>query len=60
MEAKVAEESFRSSLDDVVTILERVAPLCKSHEELLDMLRLARENMGQLRLLMQTVMQRGR
>jgi hypothetical protein len=46
------EDSFRSSLQDVVTISEKLAPHCASVEEMTGMIKLALDNDGQLRLLM--------
>lgn len=50
-----ALESFRESLEDVVAIVEGLAPFCVSTRELLEMVKLAVENDGQLRLLRQAV-----
>ena len=51
------EASFRSSLEDVVTITEKLSPYCRTVEDLLGMVRLALENDGQLHLLMGLVAQ---
>lgn len=58
MTADDIEASFRSSLKDVVEIAEKLAPHCKSVDELVDMLKLAIENDGQLRFLMGRVIPR--
>lgn len=49
------EEAFRSSLEDVVVLVGKLAPLCKSFKELVGMCELALTNDAQLRLLMNTV-----
>lgn len=51
------EQSFRSSLEDVVVVLEKLSPFATSPEELAGMVRLALENEGQLRLLFQITTQ---
>lgn len=48
------EALFRSSLEDVITFLERVGPSCNSLDEILDVARLATINDGQLRMLMKS------
>ncbi len=50
------EDSFRSSLEDVLTITEKLAFLCQNMDELNGMLKLALDNDAQLRLLMQQVL----
>lgn len=50
------EELFRSSLADLLVIIEKVGPHCKSVAELAGMLTLAAENDGQLSLLMTLVL----
>ena len=56
-----AEEKFRSSLEDVATVVERLALTCSSFEDMVGMIRLAvgdegnPPNQGQLRLLMRLV-----
>jgi hypothetical protein len=55
------EEEFRQHLDDVVLIIERLAPLCQSWDEMIGMVRHATGGDGapgndaQLRLLMKMV-----
>lgn len=49
------EEQFRSALQDVVAIGEKLSPYCKSVEELTGMVELALLNDAQLRLLMELV-----
>lgn len=50
-----AEESFRESLKDVVTIAEKLTPYCQTIDDLVSMANLALENDGQLRLIMSIV-----
>lgn len=49
------EAAFRSSLGDVAAIAEKLAPHCRTVEEMVGMIQLAIDNDGQLRLLMDTV-----
>ncbi len=47
------EAKFKDNLLDMMTILEKIGPLCKSVDELSEMIKLAiDENSGQLKLLM--------
>lgn len=46
------EQSFRSSLDDTISVLEGLAPLCEDIPEMVKMLELAINNDAQLRLIM--------
>lgn len=46
------EASFRESLKDLAAIGERLAPLCGSANELIELAQLGARNDGQLRLLM--------
>lgn len=46
------EETFRSVLEDLAAVAERLEPTCKTTEELIGVAKLALENDGQLRLLM--------
>lgn len=48
-----AEEVFRSSLEDVIAISEKLSPICESVDDLIGIAKLALDNAGQLRLLMQ-------
>lgn len=60
MERKATQEemeSFRSSLEDLLTIADKMIPYCKTTEEIIGMARLATENDGQLRLLMSLIAQ---
>ena len=50
-----AEESFRASLEDVVSIAERLGPYCGSVEELAEMCKLALNNAAQAKLLLEKV-----
>lgn len=47
--------SFRSSLEDLVVISEKLSPLCKTVEEMIGMTELAIKNDAQLRLLFNMV-----
>lgn len=49
------EDKFRSSLQDVVTIARKLALYCTTVEDFINMVHLAVENDGQLRLLMSEV-----
>ena len=51
------EEGFRSALEDVVAIIQRLAPICKSINDMLGMVELALKNDSQCRLLFKEVMQ---
>jgi len=44
-------EEFRSSLQDVVAVLERLAPHCPRTEQLMEVCRIALESDSQLELL---------
>lgn len=55
---QTAEESFRSSLEDVIAISEKLYPYCNSVQDLVGIAKLALENDGQLRLLMSSVLQK--
>lgn len=54
------EESFRTSLTDVVTIAEKLAGHCGSVEDLITVCRTAIESDAHLRLLMSLVRQQGK
>lgn len=45
------EDNYRSSLQDVIVVAQKLSPYCKTVDELLSMVQLALENDGQLRLL---------
>ncbi len=51
------EESFRSSLRDLVVIADKLAPHCKTVDELVAMVNHGIENEGQTRLLMSLMIQ---
>ena len=51
-----AEDKFRSSLQDVSVLLQRLGPLCQTLDDLHEMVQLALEKDHQLRLLMQVVL----
>lgn len=50
------EASFRSSLEDVIVVVKKLSPLCKTPEELIGLCELAVSNDAQLTLLFQQVM----
>lgn len=50
-----AEDSFRDSLLDVITIADKLRQHCKSVEDLIGICELATKNEGQLALLMNIV-----
>ncbi len=51
-EAKQTEvDEFRDSLLEVAACLDKLAPFCKTIVEMIDMIKLATESDGQLRLL---------
>lgn len=54
-DAKMPQESFRSSLEDLVAIAGALAPLCDSVADLVGMIELALTNDGQLNVLMTLV-----
>ena len=45
------EEEFAESFKEVLTVLEKLSPFCKSPEDMIDMLKLALKSDGQLKLL---------
>lgn len=55
MSPQEIEDKFRNSLEDVLIVAERLAPTCRTVEELMGMLRLGLENDAMLRLLMNRV-----
>lgn len=46
------ESSFRSALTDTAAVAEKLAPHCKTIEELVDVVKLALTSDGQLRLVL--------
>lgn len=52
-----AEDAFRGSLEDVIAIAEGLSKHCKNLTELVGMSKLALENDGQLRLIMDIITQ---
>lgn len=54
------EDSFRSSLQDVSLVIERLAPYCKSITELVEMVHAADASSGVLRMIMKAVMEQKR
>lgn len=51
-EKVTVEESFRSSLEDVKIIVERVGKFCNSLEDFYELVTLGLTNEGQLKILM--------
>ena len=58
----VSPEEFvaqtRDSLQDVITIVDRLEPYCQTVSELSEMLTLALENDGQMRLLLDKIVKK--
>ena len=52
---KSAEQQFRESLQDVVIILKKLVPHCRTPEDLIGMIELAQINDGQLAILWEQV-----
>ena len=50
-----AEDRLQSSLKDVLVIAEKMSPYCTTVEELIGIVRLAIENPGQLRIILELV-----
>lgn len=50
------EHAFRDDLESVIAVLEGLVPDCPSVDDLLEVLRLALKNDGQLKLVMKKVM----
>ena len=46
------EEGFRESLKDFVTVSKALSPICHSTDELIQIVELALENDGQLKIIM--------
>ena len=53
--ATSVNDSFRSSLEDIVAISEKLSPVCDSISDLVEMCKLALTNDGQLNLIMNLV-----
>jgi hypothetical protein len=51
-EQEAIAASFRNSLEDTISVLEGVGPLCSDIDELVKMLELALRNESQLQLIM--------
>ena len=49
------EQGFRSSLEDVIAVVEKLGRVCQTTEELVEVCRLALTSDAQLRLLMREV-----
>ena len=47
--------SFRESLADAVAIVEKLVPVCGSVDDLVEMMKFALQNDGQLRLLLKEI-----
>lgn len=59
MEKQVeAEEKFRASLQDVVTVAQKLSGVCRTLEDLVGICELAMANDAQLRLLIATIQQK--
>ena len=56
-EQEQAEVSFRSSLEDVITVVRNLGGYCSSFDDLTQMCELACLSDGQLRLIMRTVLE---
>lgn len=52
---EAAEADFRQNLLEVIIIVKKLAPLCKTVDELIDMAEFATRNDAQLRLLIREV-----
>lgn len=50
-----AENDFRSSLQDVLAVAKGMASYCQTVEDLIEVVRLATENEGQLRFVLRVV-----
>lgn len=55
MTAQEVEDKFRDSLQDVITVAERIAPFCRTVDEMIGILQLGLANDAQLRILMNKV-----
>lgn len=53
-----AVDSFRASLEDLITVAEKLATVCNSVEELTAICKLATVNDAQLKLIMNMVIQK--
>lgn len=51
-EEQAVKESFRNSLEDSISILAGIGPLCEDIDQLINMLELALKNDSQLQLIM--------
>ncbi len=49
------EDSFRNALDDVIAVAEKLSLRCNSISDMLEIVKLAKESDGQLRLLLSLV-----
>ena len=54
-EKQDVEAGFRSALEDVIPIVQKLAPVCRTVDELLGVIETALSNDAQLRILMQIV-----
>lgn len=52
---ETVEMKFRSALADALKMVESLGPICQNLDEVASIMRLAIENDGQLRLLMQSL-----
>lgn len=51
------EEGFREALEDAVSVIKKLAPVCGTFDEMTGVCELALTNDAQLRLLMKTVLE---
>lgn len=54
-EEQAIKESFKSSLEDTISILEKISPLCENIDDLIGMLNFALKNDSQLALIMHQI-----
>lgn len=52
---QTAEEGFRSCLEDLIPVVQKIGPYCKNIEELIDLCELALTSDAQLKILMSIV-----
>ena len=53
-------DDFRSSIEDLITIAEKLSPYCSSVEELVGLLQLALTNDAQLKMILQNLSQQAK
>ena len=52
------ENGFKNVIEDTIPLIQSLAPLCESSDEMISLLSLALENQAQLRLIMRAVQER--